>query len=164
MTELSASVADFRLSKRLYIALVLLWAVLTLAGLGIAPLFDYDEASYAETAVEMRNSGSWLLPVLNGQPYYDKPAFVYYCMNASFALFGKNAFAARLPSSLFTLALALLLLHVGRRLGMGARLNFSTTPKSPISIFRTGCCSRRSRRGGRGAARVLRRRPGSRET
>jgi 4-amino-4-deoxy-L-arabinose transferase-like glycosyltransferase len=100
-----------------FAALILLWAVLTLAGLGIAPLFDYDEASYAETAVEMRNNGNWLLPILNGQPYYDKPAFVYYCMNASFALFGKNAFAARLPSALFTLATALLLLRVGRRLG-----------------------------------------------
>ncbi len=100
-----------------FAALVLLWTVLTLAGLGIAPLFDYDEASYAQTSVEMMNSGNRLLPTLNGRPYYDKPAFIYYCMNASFALFGKNAFAARLPSALFTLATALLLLHVGRRLG-----------------------------------------------
>lgn len=100
-----------------FAALVLLWIVLTLAGLGIAPLFDYDEASYAQTAVEMRKDRNWLLPTLNGRPYYDKPAFLYYCMNASFALFGKNAFAARLPSSLFTLVTAFFLLHVGRRLG-----------------------------------------------
>jgi 4-amino-4-deoxy-L-arabinose transferase-like glycosyltransferase len=108
---------DARPSVPAFAALVLLWSVLTLAGLGIAPLFDYDEASYAQTAAEMRNSGNWLLPTLNNQPYYDKPAFLYYCMNASFALFGKNAFAARLPSALFTLATALFLMHVGRRLG-----------------------------------------------
>lgn len=105
---------DSRPSVPAFAALVLLWTVLTLAGLGIAPLFDYDEASYAQTSVEMMNNGNWLLPTLNGQPYYDKPAFLYYCMNASFALFGKNAFAARLPSALFTLALALFLLRAGR--------------------------------------------------
>ncbi len=101
---------------RWYVFLIVLWAVVTLAGLGIAPLFDYDEASYAQTAIELSHEGKWGLPLLNGQPYYDKPAFIYYCMNASFAIFGRNAFAARLPSMFFTLATALLLLHLGRRL------------------------------------------------
>jgi 4-amino-4-deoxy-L-arabinose transferase-like glycosyltransferase len=90
---------------------------LTLAGLGVAPLFDYDEAAHAQTAVEMMRDGKWLLPTMNGQPFYEKPAFLFYFMSAAFALFGENAFAARLPSALFTLATALFLLHVGRRIG-----------------------------------------------
>lgn len=100
-----------------YTVLILLWAVLTLAGLGVAPLFDYDEAAHAQTAVEMMKDGKWLLPTMNGQPFYEKPAFLFYFMSATFALFGENAFAARLPSALFTLATALFLLRVGRRLG-----------------------------------------------
>ncbi len=116
MFRILTSFAGNDLSAPGYKALILLWAVLTLACLGIVPLFDYDEASYAQTAVELARSGHWLLPSLNNQPYYDKPAFIYYCMNASFALFGRNAFAARLPSALFTLATALLLVHAGRRI------------------------------------------------
>jgi 4-amino-4-deoxy-L-arabinose transferase-like glycosyltransferase len=117
LKDMGTQPVEVRLSVPALAALILLWIVLTVAGLGIAPLFDYDEASYAQTAVEMRNSGNWLLPTLNGQPYYDKPAFLYYCMNASFALFGKNAFAARLPSALFTLVTALFLFHAGQRMG-----------------------------------------------
>jgi 4-amino-4-deoxy-L-arabinose transferase-like glycosyltransferase len=98
-------------------ASVFLWLILTLSGLGIAPLFDYDETAHAQTAVEMPRDGKWLLPTMNSRPFYEKPAFLFYFMSASFALFGENAFAARLPSALFTLVTALYLYYVGRRIG-----------------------------------------------
>jgi 4-amino-4-deoxy-L-arabinose transferase-like glycosyltransferase len=97
-------------------ALLFLWAILTLSSLGAAPLFDYDEAAHAQTAAEMLRDGKWLLPAMNGQPFYEKPALLFYFMSASFTLFGQNAFAARLPSALFTLATALYLYYVGLRI------------------------------------------------
>jgi len=98
-------------------ALIALWTLLTLSGLLAAPLFDYDEAAHAQAAVEMLRDGKWLLPTMNGQPFYEKPALLFYFMSASFKLFGENAFAARLPSALFTLATALYLWYLGRRIG-----------------------------------------------
>ncbi len=107
-----------RLSLPSFLAVSLvLWAILTLSSLGVAPLFDYDETAHAQTAVEMLRDGKWLLPTMNGQPFYEKPAFLFYFMSASFTLFGENAFAARLPSALFTLATALYLYYMGRRIG-----------------------------------------------
>ncbi len=102
---------------RIYIILLFIWTALTVSSLGVAPLFDYDEAAHAEVAAEMPRDNTWLLPALNGRPFYEKPAPFFYFISASFALFGKTAFAARLPSALFTLATALFLHHAGRRLG-----------------------------------------------
>ncbi|TLS66941.1 glycosyltransferase family 39 protein [Mariprofundus erugo] len=96
--------------------LLWMWALLTLATLGLAPLFDYDETIYAQTAVDMMHHGEWIVPTANGLQFFEKPPFTYYLMDLCFSVFGENAFAARLPSSLFTLATALLLLHFGTRL------------------------------------------------
>ena len=107
-----------RLSEpSLHRVLIFLWTLLTLSSLFAAPLFDYDEAAHAQAAAEMLRDGKWLLPTMNGQPFYEKPALLFYFMSASFKLFGENAFAARLPSSLFTLATALFLYYLGRRIG-----------------------------------------------
>ena len=118
-TILTGKIAAFRAHEAFVFATIaLLWTFLTLTGLGVAPLFDWDEAAHAQAAAEMMRSGNWLLPTLNGQPFYEKPALLFYFMSACFALFGENAFAARLPSALFTLATALFLRHTGRRLGL----------------------------------------------
>ncbi|MDR4481868.1 MAG: glycosyltransferase family 39 protein [Nitrospirales bacterium] len=47
-------------------------------------------------------------PTLNYEPRYAKPAFVYWLISGSYALFGINEFAARLPSALSGLCLLLL--------------------------------------------------------
>ena len=111
--------------------LMLLWAALTLPSLGMAPLFDYDETIYAQTAVDMMRLGEWIVPTANGMQFFEKPPFTYYLMDLSFILFGENAFAARLPSALFTLFTALLLLRFGSKVhspafGLAASLIFLT--------------------------------------
>ncbi len=111
--------------------LILLWAVLTLPSLGLAPLFDYDETIYAQTAIDMMRHGEWIVPTANGMQFFEKPPFTYYLMDLSFMLFGENAFAARLPSALFTLFTALLLFRFGNRIhsapfGISAALIFMT--------------------------------------
>ena len=118
------------------ILLVLLWAALTLPTLGIAPLFDYDETIYAQTALDMMHKGEWIIPTANGMQFFEKPPFTYYMMDAAFAAFGENAFAARLPSALFTLFTVLLLFHFGWRLhsrefGFAAALTY-------FSMFEVG--------------------------
>jgi len=118
-----------RLPPRLLWALLLAWGILTLATLGLAPLFDYDETIYAQTAIDMMHQGEWIVPTANGMQFFEKPPFTYYMMDLCFSIFGDNAFAARLPSALFSFATALLLLHFGprlhsRRLGFAAAAIF----------------------------------------
>jgi len=92
------------------------WGILTLATLGLAPLFDYDETIYAQTAIDMMRHAEWIVPTANGLQFFEKPPFTYYMMDLCFTLFGENAFAARLPSALFSLITGMLLLHFGTRL------------------------------------------------
>ncbi|MDQ6966649.1 MAG: hypothetical protein Q9M23_06975, partial [Mariprofundaceae bacterium] len=62
-----------RLPPRLLWALLLVWGVLTLATLGLAPLFDYDETIYAQTAIDMMHKGEWIVPTANGLQFFEKP-------------------------------------------------------------------------------------------
>jgi len=94
--------------------IIILWALLTLPSLGLTPLFDYDESIYAQTAADMMRLGEWIVPTANGMQFFEKPPFTYYMMDLSFMLFGENAFAARLPSALFTLFTALILFRFGK--------------------------------------------------
>jgi len=103
--------------------------VFSLPSLGLAPLFDYDETIYAQTAADMMHLGEWVVPTANGLQFFEKPPFTYYMMDLCFSIFGENAFAARLPSALFTLFTAILLFRFGRDLhspqfGMAAALIF----------------------------------------
>ncbi|MDQ6968777.1 MAG: glycosyltransferase family 39 protein [Mariprofundaceae bacterium] len=109
--------------------LLAIWAVLSLPSLGLAPLFDYDETIYAQTAADMMHLGEWVVPTANGSQFFEKPPFTYYMMDICFSVFGENAFAARLPSALFTLFTAILLFRFGRdthspQFGMAAALIF----------------------------------------
>ena len=38
-----------------------------------------DEPRYAAVAREMAESGDWVTPHLNGQPWFEKPALYYWC-------------------------------------------------------------------------------------
>ncbi len=73
--------------------------------LGYASLLDPDEAHYAELTREMLRSGSWLVPLLDGRPYIDKPVLFHWLQGASVRLLGETEFAVRLPSALAALAL-----------------------------------------------------------
>ena len=109
--------------------LLAIWALFSLPSLGLAPLFDYDETIYAQTAADMMHLGEWVVPTANGLQFFEKPPFTYYMMNICFNIFGEDAFAARLPSALFTLFTAILLFRFGRdihspQFGMAAALIF----------------------------------------
>ncbi len=73
--------------------------------LGNLPLLQPDEGRNTEVAREMKESGAWLTPTYDGITYLDKPAFFFKTVALSLAAFGNNETAARLPSTLFGLAL-----------------------------------------------------------
>jgi 4-amino-4-deoxy-L-arabinose transferase-like glycosyltransferase len=61
----------------------------------LRPLMLPDEGRYVGVAWEMLRSGDWLVPTLNGLPYFHKPPLFYWITAGSMALFGANEWAAR---------------------------------------------------------------------
>jgi 4-amino-4-deoxy-L-arabinose transferase-like glycosyltransferase len=80
--------------------LVALTLPLFFVKLGGAGLVDPDEPYYAVPALEMLKSGTWLVPVFRGQPWFDKPIFFYWIILGAFKAFGVTEWAARLGSAL----------------------------------------------------------------
>lgn len=75
--------------------LVLLLAVVWFGPLHYRALIKSDEGRYAEIAREMRVSGDWTTPRLNGLKYFEKPALQYWATAAAYGAFGESEFAAR---------------------------------------------------------------------
>jgi 4-amino-4-deoxy-L-arabinose transferase-like glycosyltransferase len=84
--------------------------------MGTMPLANPDEGRYAEIAREMLVSGDWVTPRLNEVYYFEKPPFVYWATAVSMAVFGQNAWAARLPNALLALGGVLLTYAATRRM------------------------------------------------
>lgn len=90
----------------LQVALLLVATVFVFTNLGY-PLIDRDETRYAEIPREMLETGNWVLPHLNFEPYYDKPPMLYWLCATSYLLFGISEWSARLVpaiAALLTLA------------------------------------------------------------
>jgi 4-amino-4-deoxy-L-arabinose transferase-like glycosyltransferase len=104
-------------TRRLTGAALLVLAAAALAGQAVRPLTDTTEARYAEVAREMLRSGDWLTPTLEGIPHLTKPPLVTWLMAGSMAVFGVNAWGARVPGILALLIAAFLVGRVARYLG-----------------------------------------------
>ena len=112
--------------------------------LGFPSLLDPDEAHYAELTREMMQSGNWLVPLLDGKPFIDKPVLFHWLQAASVTLLGESEFAARLPTALASLALFAITRWVGAALfgaevGTLGAIMFATIPAtfvlSTVAIF-----------------------------
>ncbi|NOY40626.1 MAG: glycosyltransferase [Planctomycetes bacterium] len=86
-----------------------------LSNLGYS-LFEPDETRYAQIALNMYETGDWVVPRLNGEPYLDKPPLLYWLTATSYSLLGVNEQAARLPTALAALLTVLTTYVLGRRL------------------------------------------------
>ncbi|MEZ6107973.1 MAG: glycosyltransferase family 39 protein [Pirellulaceae bacterium] len=82
------------------------WAIALLVMLGALPFFlgnldfplvEPDETRNVQIALEMHETGDYLLPTRHGSPYLDKPAMLFWSMAKSFEWFGRSEQAARLP-------------------------------------------------------------------
>ena len=58
-----------------------------------------DEPRYVSIARAMADTGDWVTPRLNGEPWFEKPVLYYWGAAAAFSLFGESEMAARLPSA-----------------------------------------------------------------
>ncbi|MCI4441500.1 glycosyltransferase family 39 protein [Tibeticola sp.] len=76
-----------------------LWGLLLVLA-ALRPLAVPDEGRYAEVGRWMLQSGDWLTPRLNGLPFFHKPPLLHWLQAASMAVFGENAWAARLVPAL----------------------------------------------------------------
>ena len=98
------------------ILLALLALVALFSFLGSGGLNEPDEGRYAEIGREMAEGDSWLIPHLNGIPQFQKPPLIYWATAVSLKCFGKNEWAARLPSALAALGTLLLTWNIARLL------------------------------------------------
>lgn len=97
--------------------LILIWLGLGLLPLLVRPLWEPDEARYAEIPREMLATGTWLTPHLNGVLYFEKPPLQYWLSAISMKLFGVNGAAARLPLALASALAIWAAWRLAKRLG-----------------------------------------------
>jgi 4-amino-4-deoxy-L-arabinose transferase-like glycosyltransferase len=89
------------------------WALLTAIFLAVLftslfspPLLDDVDASHAQVAQHMDESGDWVTMKIDGIRYLEKPPLPYWLDAAIFPIFGQNAFATHLPNALAMLGCA----------------------------------------------------------
>ncbi len=100
--------------------------VLYFYGLSGAGLLGPDEPRYAAIGREMARSGDWITPRLWGEPWFEKPALLYWMTGAAFRLgLGENL-APRLPVALLSVAFLLFYQRIMER-RFGARAAWFAT-------------------------------------
>ncbi len=91
-------------------------AILFFPFLGRAPLFDWDEINFAESAREMILSGDYGRVQINYQPFWEKPPLFFWMQVLSMKIFGINEYAARFPNAVCGIITLLILFEFGRKL------------------------------------------------
>src|SRR4030043_131728 len=109
---------DFNSDRKLFLIFLLIaGSLIFLFNLGGRDLWDPDETRYAVVAREMKETGNWILPHLNGEIYAEKPPLFFWLVNLSTFFTGENTeLANRLPSALAGLITILLTFLFGERL------------------------------------------------
>ena len=85
-------------------AAIALVGALYLANLTAMGLVSKDEPRYADIGRAMAASGDWVTPRLWGQPWFEKPALLYWLVGAGFKLGLNEDLAPRLPVAVLSLA------------------------------------------------------------
>lgn len=109
------------------IAIISVGWILTFAAVTFfRPLMPMDETRYLSVAWEMREAGNWILPILNGQPYSEKPPLLFWLIGGAWNIFGVSVTSARIV----TLFIAFAFLYLTGRL---ARVLFGKEDNLPIT-------------------------------
>jgi len=95
------------------------WLTLSVAW---RPLMLPDEGRYVGVAWEMLSTGNWLVPTLDGLPFFHKPPLFYWLTRASLGLFGANEWSARVAPLLAATAATVGLYQFLRRHSPDQRL------------------------------------------
>jgi 4-amino-4-deoxy-L-arabinose transferase-like glycosyltransferase len=95
-------------------ALVALWSVLQLWGLGEIPFHTHGEPREALVVWEMTHAGGWILPLRNGSEVPSKPPLFHWLGALGSLASGRtDEWSVRLPSATLSLAGALITYAVG---------------------------------------------------
>jgi len=89
-----------------WVLLGVIFLAVQFASLFTPPLLDDVDASHAQVAQHMDESGDWVTMKLNGIRYLEKPPLPYWLAAGLYRVFGQNVFATHLPNTLAILGLA----------------------------------------------------------
>lgn len=111
MDNLISKLLDFlnysykKLQEVFYPCLLFLICILFLfLNLGSYPLIDVDETRYIQISKEMFNSGNYITPFLNFEPFLEKPPLFFWANCASFGIFDNySILTARFANSMFAM-------------------------------------------------------------
>lgn len=103
-------------TQRQFWAIAALLVLIGFAFQGTRGVFEPDEGRYTATALNMLESGDWLVPTVDGErPHLTKPPITYWAIAASVRLLGHHEWAVRLPGALAFVGTGLLVFGLGRR-------------------------------------------------
>jgi 4-amino-4-deoxy-L-arabinose transferase len=109
--------ADARSHARDSLFLAVLLALLAFSFQGSRGLWEPDEGRYSAVALNMLETGDWLVPRLDREHLHlTKPPLTYWAIAASVATLGYDEWAVRLPMALAFVLTGLLVHALGRRL------------------------------------------------
>jgi 4-amino-4-deoxy-L-arabinose transferase-like glycosyltransferase len=104
-----------------WLFLAVIFAAVLFASLFTPPLLDDADASHAQAAQHMAESGDWVTLKVDGIRYLEKPPLPYWLDAGLYRVVGQNAFATHLPNALAMLGCAWLgWLWAGRAWGRRA--------------------------------------------
>jgi 4-amino-4-deoxy-L-arabinose transferase-like glycosyltransferase len=107
-------------------------------GLGAFGLTGADEPRYAQIAREMRARHDWIVPTLNGSPWLEKPALLYWKMMSSYAIFGVSDWAARIPAAFHATAVVFGIFFFMRRFRFASELDAAMIAASSAGMIGFG--------------------------
>jgi 4-amino-4-deoxy-L-arabinose transferase-like glycosyltransferase len=115
------------------------WAGIYLPYLG-APQFQREEAHRVLPAINMLETGNWIVPVVGGREYHNKPPGINWIVAASFLITGeKTELTARLPTVIFILIfVALLIWMPGPWLSLPARFISTLVFLTSVGVVEKG--------------------------
>lgn len=103
-------------TDRYLVAAIGLWIAAGIVFIFTLPLLPIDETRYVTVAWEMRQSGHWLLPTLNGEPYSHKPPLLIWLINLAWSVGGTEVGVARVIPLLITAGVLGLTYRLAREL------------------------------------------------
>lgn len=105
----------FSKSIQPYLIIILIGSILFIPFLGTVPLFDWDEANFAEAAREMVATGNYMRVQIDFMPFWEKPPIFIWLQALSMHLFGVNEFAARFPNAIIGIVTLCSLYYIGNK-------------------------------------------------
>lgn len=118
MSTVLSAPPPLRYPSARWLLVLALW--LGLGFLGTRGLWDHDEGRYVNVALNMLDSGDWLVPRRHHEmEHWTKPPGTYWLIAASAAVFGPSTWSVRLPMALSYLLSVYLAWRIARRLVPG---------------------------------------------